>query len=72
MSRVAHHKLSHHLLDPYQCATFQRGIVHRNVGEEKADPILETAMEYAGALRMIVFNKSCRLWDLTEAQVGWN
>ena len=29
-------------------------------------------MEYAGALGTIVFNESCQLCDLTEAQVGWN
>ena len=29
-------------------------------------------MEYTGALGMIVFNESCHLCDLTEAQVGWN
>ena len=29
-------------------------------------------MEYAGALGTIVFDKSCRLRDLTEAQVGRN
>ena len=34
--------------------------------------MLELAMEYAGALSTIVFNESCRLWDLTEAQVGQN
>ena len=29
-------------------------------------------MEYAGALGVIVFDKSCRLRDLTEAQIGRN
>ena len=29
-------------------------------------------MEYAGALGTIIFNESCRLRDLTEAQVGRN
>ena len=29
-------------------------------------------MEYAGVLGTIIFDKSCRLCDLTEAQVGWN
>ena len=29
-------------------------------------------MEYAGALGMIIFNESCRLHDLTKAQVGRN
>ena len=69
---MACHKLSHHQLDPYQCATFQCSIVHRNVGEEEADPILETAIEYTGALGTIIFNESCHLHDLTEAQVGQN
>ena len=53
-------------------ATFQHSIVHRNVGEEEADPTLETAIEYAGALGVIIFDKSCCLRDLTEAQVGRN
>ena len=30
------------------------------------------AMEYAGALGTIIFDKSCCLCDLTEAQVGRN
>ena len=34
--------------------------------------MLELAMEYAGALGTIIFNESCRLWDLTEAQIGRN
>ena len=29
-------------------------------------------MEYAGALGTIIFDESCCLWDLTEAQVGRN
>ena len=29
-------------------------------------------MEYAGALGTIIFDESCRLCDLTEAQVGCN
>ena len=42
------------------------------MGEEEADPTLELAMEYAGALGTIVFDESCCLCDLTEAQVGRN
>ena len=42
------------------------------MGKEEADPMLELAMEYAGALSTIVFDKSCHLHDLTEAQVGRN
>ena len=42
------------------------------MGEEEADPTLELAMEYSGALSTIVFDESCRLHDLTEAQVGRN
>ena len=42
------------------------------MGEEEADPTLELAMEYTGALGTIVFDKSCHLHDLTEAQVGRN
>ena len=72
LSWVAHRKLAHHRLDPYQCAAFQRGIARRNIGEEEADPLLETAMEYAGAVGVVVFDESCRLRDLTEDQVGRN
>ena len=42
------------------------------MGEEEADPTLELAMEYAGALGTIIFDESCRLRDLTKAQVGQN
>ena len=69
---MARRKLSRHHLDPYQRAAFRRGIVCHNTGEEERDPVLETAMEYAGALGVIIFDECCRLWDLTEAQVGRN
>ena len=42
------------------------------MGEEEANPTLELAMEYASALGTIIFNESCRLRDLTKAQVGCN
>ena len=72
ISRVAHRKLARHYLDPYQRAAFHRGIIHHNTGEEEQDPTLELAMEYAGALSTIVFDESCRLRGLTEAQIGRN
>ena len=64
---MACHKLAHHHLDPYQRAAFHCGIVRHNMGKEEADPTLELAMEYSGALGTIIFNESCRLRDLTEA-----
>ena len=33
---------------------------------------MELAMEYTGALGTIIFDESCHLCDLTEAQVGRN
>ena len=69
---MARCKLGRHCLDPYQRAAFCRGIVCHNTGEEEADPTLELAMEYSGALSTIVFDESCCLRDLTEAQVGRN
>ena len=69
---MARRKLSRHHLDPYQRAAFRRGIVRHNTGEEERDPMLELTMEYAGALGTIIFDKSCRLRDLTEAQIGRN
>ena len=69
---MARRKLSRHHLDLYQCAAFRCGIVRYNTGEEEQDPTLELAMEYAGALGTIVFDKSCRLRNLTEAQIGRN
>ena len=72
ISCVARRKLTCHQLNPYQCTAFCRGIVRHNTGEEEANPTLELAMEYAGALGTIIFNESCRLHDLTEAQVGRN
>ena len=42
------------------------------MGEEEANPTLELAMEYAGALGTIIFNELCHLYDLMEAQVGHN
>ena len=72
ISRVACCKLARHRLDPYQCTAFRQGIVRHNTGKEEADPTLELAMEYSGALSTIVFDKSCCLCDLMEAQVGRN
>ena len=72
ISRVARCKLARHHLNPYQCATFRRGIVCYNTGEEEQDPTLELAMEYAGALGTIMFDELCRLRDLTERQIGRN
>ena len=72
ISRVARRKLRRHHLDPYQRAAFRRGVVRHNTGEEERNPTLELAMEYAGALGTIVFDESCRLRDLTEAQIGRN
>ena len=72
ISRVARCKLARHHLDPYQRAVFRCGIVRYNTGEEEADPTLELAMEYAGALGTIIFNESCCLHNLTEAQIGRN
>ena len=69
---MARGKLARHHLDPYQRATFRCGIVCHNTGKEEADPTLELAMEYSGALGTIIFDKSCRLRDLTEAQIGRN
>ena len=59
ISRVARHKSARHHLDPYQHAAFRQGIVCHNTGEEEANPILELAMEYAGALGTIIFDESC-------------
>ena len=72
VSHVARHKLACHHLDLYQRTAFRRGIICHNMGEEEANPTLELAMEYASALGTIIFNESCRLWDLTEAQIGRN
>ena len=72
ISRVAHRKLAHHQLDPYQCTVFCRGIIRYNMGEEEANPMLELAMEYAGALGTLIFDESCRLRDLMEAQIRRN
>ena len=69
---MARRKLHRHHLDPYQRAAFRRGVVRHNTGEEESNPTLELAMEYAGALGTIVFDESCRLRDLTEAQIGRN
>ena len=48
------------------------GIICHNTGKEEADPTLELAMEYSGALGTIIFDESCHLRDLTEVQVGRN
>ena len=72
ISRVARHKLACHCLDPYQRAAFCCGIVCHNTGEEESNLTLELAMEYASALGTIIFDKSCCLRNLTEAQVGPN
>ena len=72
ISHMARRKLTCYRLDPYQHAAFRHSIVRYNTGEEEANPTLELAMEYAGALGTIIFDESCRLRDLTEAQIGRN
>ena len=72
ISRVARRKLACHHLNPCQRAAFRRGIVRYNTGEEERDPTLELAMEYTGALGTIIFDESCCLRDLTEAQIRRN
>ena len=72
ISCVARRKLGRHHLDPYQCTAFRRGIVCYNTGKEERDPTLKLAMEYTSALGTIVFDESCRLRDLMEAQIGRN
>ena len=72
ISRVACCKLACHQLNPYQRTAFRCGIVRYNTGEEEVDPTLELAMEYASALGTIIFDESCRLHNLTKAQVGRN
>ena len=72
ISCVARRKLARHRLDLYQRAAFHCSIVCHNTGEKEANPTLELAMEYASALGTIIFEESCRLRDLTEAQVGRN
>ena len=72
ISRVACRKLARHHLDPYQCAAFYCGIIRHNTGKEETNPTLELAMEYTSALGTIIFDESCHLWDLTEAQIRRN
>ena len=72
ISCMACRKLAQHRLDPYQRTAFCHGIVCHNTGEEEANPTLELAVEYAGALGTIIFDESCHLHNLTEAQVGRN
>ena len=72
ISWVARHKLACHQLNPYQRAAFCRGIICYNTGEEEANPTLELAMEYAGALGTLIFDKLCHLRALTKAQIGRN
>ena len=72
ISQVAHCKLACHCLDSCQCAVFCCSIICHNTGKEEADPTLELVMEYTGALGTIIFDKLCRLRNLTEAQVGRN
>ena len=47
-------------------------VASRSTGEEEADPTLELAMEYTGALGIIIFDESCCLCNLMEAQIGRN
>ena len=42
------------------------------MGKEEANPTLELAMEYTGALGTIIFDESYCLHNLMEAQVGRN
>ena len=70
--RVALRKMGCFQLNPYQHAFLQQGLNKTHVSEDGPPGVLGQAMEYAAAITATMFDKSCRLRDLTERQTGRN
>ena len=74
-SRVLRRKLNRLETGPYQCALLRRGVTKKVDVEDERVPVLQQAMEYAGAVGMMVMDEVAYVHERTEtaaaAQSHW-
>jgi len=69
-SRVARRKLDRLATGPYQRALLRRGVTTKVDAEDEREPILQKAMEYAGAVGTMVMDELAYVHERTEAGMG--
>jgi len=68
--RVSRRKLDRIKTSPYQQALLRRGITTKVDAEDERVPVLQQAMEYAGAMGTMVFNEVAYINGQTESGLG--
>jgi len=68
--RVARRKLDRLATGPYQRALLCRGVTTKVDVEDEREPILQKAMEYAGAVGTMVMDELAYVHERTEAGMG--
>jgi len=69
-SRVARRKLDRLATGPYQRALLRRGVTTKVDVEDEQEPVLQKAMEYAGAVGTMVMDELAYVHERTEAGMG--
>jgi len=69
-SRVARRKLDRLATGPYQRALLRRGVTTKVDTEDERVPVLQQAMEYAGAVGTMVMDELAYVHERTEAGMG--
>jgi len=70
VGRVAHRKLDRLATGPYQRALLRRGVTTKVDVEDEKVPVLQQAMEYAGAVGTMVMDELAYVHERTEAGMG--
>jgi len=68
--RVSRRKLNQLETGPYQRALLRRGVTKKVDVEDKRVPVLQQAMEYAGAVGMMVMDEVAYVHERTERGMG--
>jgi len=68
--RVARRKLDRLATGPYQRALLRRGVTTKVNVEDEREPILQKAMEYAGAVGTMVMDELAYVHERTETGMG--
>jgi len=68
--RVSRRKLNRLQTGPYQCALLRRGVTKKVDVEDERVPVLQQAMEYAGAVGTMVMDEVVYVHERTEAGMG--
>jgi len=68
--RVARRKLDRLATGPYQRALLRRGVTTKVDAEDEREPVLQKAMEYAGAVGTMVMDELAYVHERTEVGMG--